>query len=229
VNDSDSSPSPTLAAALDKFGLDRPERLDTLDRYCHLLWQWNEKINLTRHTDYDKFVARDLVDAQQLSSLLQAGEDVLDVGSGGGVPGILLAILRDDLEVSLCDSVGKKAKVLGSIARELDLPCPVYAERAENVMLEMRYSTVTARAVGPLKKLLQWLEPCWHSAGRLLAVKGPRWAEEKAEAKHRGLMNDLKATLVGHYTTPGTDIENAILEVKPSTTRFVGNTRRRRK
>ena len=79
---------------------------------AQLLWEWNEKINLTRHTDYEKFVGRDLVDSLAFAEFLEQGEKVLDVGSGGGVPGVVLAIVRPDLKISLSDSVGKKAKVL---------------------------------------------------------------------------------------------------------------------
>jgi len=214
MTDSADPPSTSLAAALEKYSIEPPAGLETLDRYCQLLWEWNAKINLTRHTDYDKFVARDLYDTMQLSALIAEGEEVLDLGSGGGVPGVVLAILRPDVEVSLCDSVGKKAKVLESIARGLELECPVYAERAETVMDELRFSTVTARAVGPLRKLLTWLGPCWPSAGRLLAIKGPRWVQERAEARHRGLMHSLSLAKAAEYLTPGSDIENVILEIK---------------
>jgi len=82
-----------------------------LAMYCQLAWDWNSKINLTRHTTAELFVQRDLLDSYQLSKLLQPNEEILDLGTGGGVPGILLAILRPDLDVSLCDSVAKKAKV----------------------------------------------------------------------------------------------------------------------
>ena len=215
MTDPSQSTSPTLLAALEKYDIPLPPQHETLERYCRLLWEWNEKINLTRHTDFDKFAARDLYDAMQLSSLLGEGEEVLDIGSGGGAPGILLAILRDDLDVSLCDSVGKKAKVLESIARELNLSSAVFAARAEHVLVEMRYSTVTARAVGPLAKLVQWLNPHWESAGRLLAIKGPRWVEERAEARHRGLMGRLELTKAAEYTTPGSEIQNVILQIRP--------------
>ena len=229
VTDIESAPSATLEAAVEKFGLEMPAKPRAIEHYCRLLWDWNEKINLTRHTDFDKFVARDLFDAYQLSTLIAPGEEVLDLGSGGVVPGILLAILRDDIEVSLCDSVGKKAKVLAEIARELELPCPVYAERAETVMVEMRYTTVTARAVGPLTKLMQWLQPCWPSAGRLHAVKGPRWKTERADAKQGGVMKGLKLSIVAEYITPGTEIENVVMEVKPQLQTFVGNRQVKRK
>src|ERR671919_480947 len=89
--------SDTLAAALARHDITLPaEQAALLDRYCRLLWEWNEKLNLTRHTDYEKFVSRDLADSLELAKHLKPGEEVLDVGSGGGVPGIVLAIVRPD-------------------------------------------------------------------------------------------------------------------------------------
>ena len=64
-----------------------PDTAVQLENYCAHLWDWNRKLNLTRHTDYEKFVTRDLIDSLQLAELLKPGEAVLDVGSGGGVPG----------------------------------------------------------------------------------------------------------------------------------------------
>ena len=75
-----------------------------LSAYCDALWKANETVNLTRHTTYEKFVTRDLVDTIQVSRLIPAGREVLDMGSGGGVPGMVLAILRPDLEVTLSES-----------------------------------------------------------------------------------------------------------------------------
>ena len=105
-----------------------------LERYCGLLWDWNTKINLTRHTDYEKFVARDLVDSLAFARFLGPNERVLDVGTGGGVPGVVLAIVRGDLQVSLCESVGKKAKVVAEIVAQLGLAVPVLHARAEDVL-----------------------------------------------------------------------------------------------
>ena len=61
---------------------------NNLAKYCSLAWDWNTKINLTRHTTPELFVQRDLLDSYQLSKLLQANEEVLDLGTGGGVPGM---------------------------------------------------------------------------------------------------------------------------------------------
>ena len=116
----------TLSAALARHQIELPAaQVALLQRYCELLWDWNAKINLTRHTDYEKFVARDLVDSLAFAQFWQPKEKVLDVGTGGGVPGVVLAIVRDDLKVSLSESVGKKARAVADIVERLGLPTPV--------------------------------------------------------------------------------------------------------
>ena len=115
-----------LDAALRDMPLNfRRPQIARLEQYCRLLWDWNSKINLTRHTDFEKFVSRDLVDSLAFSRFLSPGEIVLDVGTGGGVPGVVLAILRDDLQISLCESVGKKARTVADIVEKLGLSVPV--------------------------------------------------------------------------------------------------------
>ena len=207
----------TLASALERYDLSlTTSQANQIESYCQLLWEWNEQINLTRHTDYDRFVSRDLIDSMRLADLLEPNEGILDLGTGGGVPGIILAILRPDLEVSLCDSVAKKAKVVDRIVQDLTLPVPVHHARAEELIGDFRFDTVIARAVGSLAKVLGWLEPCWHSLQRLLLVKGPRWVEERAEARHRGLFRELELRRLVSYPMPGSDAESVILQVRRS-------------
>jgi 16S rRNA (guanine527-N7)-methyltransferase len=125
----------TLAAALARHGIALPaEQVALLDRYRELLWEWNERMNLTRHTDFERFVARDVVDSIELSKLLASGESLLDFGTGGGVPGVIVAIVRPDVRVSVCESVGKKAKAVEAIIKELGIKVPVYGVRAEQVL-----------------------------------------------------------------------------------------------
>lgn len=191
------------------------ECVEKLHDYCQLVWQINEQINLTRHTTYELFVTRDVLDSAQLAALLEPDEEILDFGSGGGVPGIVVSILRPDIEVSVCDSVGKKAAVLQTIVNTLELPVPVYDERAEKVLSDFRFSSLTARAVGPIAKMLTWFEPHWASIGRLLLIKGPQWVEERGEARHRGLMNNLEMRRLTSYPTPGRDADSVILSISP--------------
>ena len=205
----------TLAAALARYGLELPEpQVALLDQYCQRLWDWNTKLNLTRHTDYDKFVSRDLVDSLEISRLLEPGQSVLDVGTGGGVPGIVLAILRPDLRISLCESVGKKVHAVEEMIRGLGLNVPVYHERAEKVVPEVRFDVLVARAVGPLWKIGRWFQTHWGEFGCLLAVKGPRWVEERGEARHRGLLHAVELRKVASYPMPGTNSESVILRLR---------------
>ena len=210
------TPADTLAAAMARHGIELPEpQTALLDRYCRLLWQWNEKINLTRHTDYEKFVARDLVDSLAIAEFLEPNEKILDVGTGGGVPGVVLAIVRPDLEVSLCESVGKKARAVADIVEKLGLQVPVLHARAEDVLAKWRFNTLVIRAVARLRKLLDWFGPHWDRFGRLLILKGPSWPEERGEARHHGLMHDLALRKLKSYPLPGTESESALLQVCP--------------
>ena len=206
----------TLTAALGRHGIVLPEpQVARLEQYCGLLWEWNDKLNLTRHTDYEKFVARDLVDSLAFSRFLDSGEKVLDVGSGGGVPGVVLAILRDDLDVTLSESVGKKAGALADIAGRLGLTAPVHHGRAEELLARRHYTTLVIRAVARLKKLLEWFKPHWGAFDRMLVLKGPGWVGERGEARHYGLFRDLALRKLTTYPLPGTESESVLLQIRP--------------
>lgn len=199
---------PSLTMVIDE------DRLAQLDAYCRALWALNEQINLTRHTTYDLFVRRDLLDTYQLAAFIPPNEEVLDLGTGGGVPGIPLAILRPDLKVSLCDSVGKKARAIDGLVRQLKLPIPVHAQRAQDVLEDQSFDTVVTRAAGSITQLCNWLQEYWHCFNRLLAIKGPKWVEERGEARHRGVLHGIRLRRVHGYKMPGTKSESVILQME---------------
>jgi 16S rRNA (guanine527-N7)-methyltransferase len=210
----DPYPNDTLVAALARHQIELPaDRVQLLDRYCQLLWDWNEKINLTRHTTYEKFVTRDLIDTLQLATLVHPQEEILDVGSGGGVPGMTLAIVRPDLEITLSDTTGKKARVLEDLVKKLKLHVPVFNARTETLLDDTRWDALTIRAVGPLWQLLTWFRPHWASITRLLVIKGPKWKEEQAEASRRGLLRDLELKVGAEYPLAGTESNSVILKI----------------
>jgi 16S rRNA (guanine527-N7)-methyltransferase len=201
---------PTLTAA----DIDLPpSTIAELDHYRRLLWEWNEKMNLTRHTTIEKFVHRDVVDSMQLAALLEPNERVLDVGTGGGVPGVILAILRPDLKISLAESTAKKARAVEAMVNELGLPVEVYACRAEEVLEVSTFSTLVARAVAPLRKILTWFQPHWDAFDQLLIIKGPSWVEERGEARHHGLLAGRELRKAASYQTPGSGAESVILKI----------------
>jgi 16S rRNA (guanine527-N7)-methyltransferase len=179
------------------------------------LWAWNEKVNLTRHLGWDDFVGKDLRDVTQLSQLLEQGERVLDIGSGGGVPGLPLALLRSDLKVELAESVGKKAAILEDLKKACGTKVVVHAERGETVIDRKPFDVVTCRGVGSLAKLLRWLDGRWGSVGRVLAFKGPKWADERGEARHYGLLKGLQLRKAAAYETAGRGGECVILKIQP--------------
>jgi 16S rRNA (guanine527-N7)-methyltransferase len=199
-----------------------------LAMYAAALWDWNTRLNLTRHTDVSRFVSRDVGDSLAILPHLEAAEHVLDFGTGGGVPGVILAILRPDLRVDLSESVGKRVKALRSILESIPLALPVHAAAGQLVISENlagRFDTVVIRGVAPLVKLLGWLEPLADRYGRLLLVKGPRWEEEKSEARHRGFGKrvtirriaawPIRARARAEQVEPqGTDQESVLLEVR---------------
>ncbi|MEM9413250.1 MAG: RsmG family class I SAM-dependent methyltransferase, partial [Planctomycetota bacterium] len=180
--------------ALEHFQIAAPELesdevRDRIQQYCVLLWHKNQVMNLTRHTTWDAFVSRDLVDTLQISKLIPEDQEVLDVGSGGGVPGLLLAILRPDLEISLSESVGKKALALAEFAEVTGVHVQIYRERAEKLLDDFRFDCTIARAVGSLSKFCRLFEDRWLNVNRLLAIKGPNWTQEKKEADEAGVLH----------------------------------------
>jgi 16S rRNA (guanine527-N7)-methyltransferase len=204
----------SLPAALARHGIElAPEAVEQLDRYCRLLWEWNERLNLTRHTDYERFVARDVIDAMQLERLLDAGHRVLDVGTGGGLPGLVIAAVRPDVEMVLCESIAKKAKAVAEIVRELGVPVPVVHGRAETLLESQAFDSLVVRAVAPLAKLLTWFRPHWDAIGQILVVKGPAWIDERAAARERRLLSGLTLRKVATYNIPGTDAESVVLRI----------------
>ena len=209
-----SNPSPQLLDQLQQSGIELPEtQIEQLDRYREALWKWNQQLNLTRHTTYEKFVDRDVTDSLQLAQLMEKGERILDIGTGGGVPGLVIAICRPDLRVSVCESTQKKARVVQAIVEELRLPVAVNACRAEEVLELQTFDTITARGVASMAKLLRWLAPYWQAFDRLLLIKGQRWVEERGEARHLGLLKTLHLRKAASYHARASNAESVILSL----------------
>jgi 16S rRNA (guanine527-N7)-methyltransferase len=160
-----------------------------LGAYLARLLAMNERMNLTAIEDPASAWERHALDAWTLLPLLDdvaAGGRLVDVGSGGGVPGIPLAIARPDLRVTLVEATQKKAAFLEAVAQALGLSnVSVHAGRAEELCkgeLAGAFDVVTARAVARLAKLVPLTAPFARPGGLLLLVKGQRAGEELAEA-----------------------------------------------
>lgn len=131
---------------------------------------------------------------------------VLDVGSGGGFPGMVVAILRPDLDVTLLDATRKKVDFLREVAAELQVGVDARHGRAEEVArgeLGSSFDLVTARAVAPLERLVGWTVPFLRPGGLLYAIKGGRWDDELQAAT--GALRDWGAETVATPEELGDD------------------------
>jgi 16S rRNA (guanine527-N7)-methyltransferase len=153
-----------------------PGFADAAEAYVRLLLEANTRLNLTRVVEPDDVARLHLLDSLAALPMLPSAGAVADLGSGGGVPGIVLALARPDLRWTLVDSVGKKADALRSFVSALDLAnVEVRAERAELLARgpsRESFDLVTARACAALPVLAEYALPLLRVGGTLLAWKG---------------------------------------------------------
>jgi len=158
-----------------------------LDLFLDLLLAANASMNLTRIVDREQARILHIEDSLALLPFLPDGEiRIADVGTGGGVPGIILAIVRPDALVTLIEATGKKAAFCQSAAAELGLPnikvLPHRAEDAGRGKSRESFDIVVARALGQMIWLAEWCLPLAKIGGKFLAMKGPKVQEELPSA-----------------------------------------------
>ncbi len=191
------------------------DQVAMLEVYRRTLWEWNEKLNLTRHLSLKQFVERDIIDSLTIEPFLESGERVLDVGTGGGVPGMVLAIVRPDLSMTLSESVAKRAAAATGIVQAVGIEAKVVHARAEDLVVDESFDSLTIRAVARLRKLLLWFESHWDAIGQLLVIKGPAWVEERKEARQAGLLQHLDLRVLRDYPLEGTNSRSVLLRIRP--------------
>jgi 16S rRNA (guanine527-N7)-methyltransferase len=179
-----------------------PDAAARLAQYLDLIQRWNRVYNLTAITDPAEMVSKHLLDSLACLPHLEAAR-LGDIGSGAGLPGIPIAILRPALPVALVESSGKKARFLRTASRELGLENVTVAEtRIERWRPEPAPDAAVARALAPLPELCALVQPWLPRGGRLYALKGPR-AEQELGALPAGFELERSHRL----EVPGLDAE----------------------
>ena len=195
----------------------RPDQHAKLARYLDLLFEANARMNLTRITDRAAAELQHVADSLTVLPHLPPGAiRVADVGSGGGVPGIPLAITRRDATFLLIESTKKKAAFLKQAIAALELANVSVSEwRAEDVghsNSRETFDVALARAVATMSWLAEWCLPLVKKGGKMLAMKGPKVADELPEAKRTIDAAGGAEALVHRVDLPGTE-HRVIVEV----------------
>jgi 16S rRNA (guanine527-N7)-methyltransferase len=169
-----------------------PAQQDKLMDYLALMFKWNAVYNLTSLRDPMQMVTHHLLDSLAAVPAFAQAHNVLDVGSGGGLPGIVLAIVRPDMKVSMIDTVHKKTAFLTQVKAELSLTnVTVYTARVEQLQVSEKFDVITSRAFADLSDFVNWSCHLLAEGGRYIALKGvaPKDEQERlpAEWKVTGL------------------------------------------
>ncbi len=160
------------------------ETLDRLDAFVATLDDWRSRSNLIGPKEWPQIWTRHIGDSFQMLAHVPETARVVDLGSGAGFPGLVIAAARPRDHVTLIESVGKKCAFLRAAIAAADLPASVHQGRVETAPVS-RADVVTARAFAPLDTLLDYAWP-WLKTGAIgIFPKGERWKEELTNAQKR--------------------------------------------
>ena len=200
-----------LRAGIAALGLALPDGAEArLLAYLALLDKWNRVYNLTAVRDAGRMVSHHLLDSLATVPHFRGGT-VLDVGSGGGLPGIPLAIARPDLRVTLIDSIAKKTAFLLQAKAELGLAnLSVVTSRVEDYRPEAGFDVITSRAFSDLKEFVVLTRHLLAPGGHWVAMKGLYPNEEIA-----GLPADVRVSADHSLVVPGLEASRHLIVLEP--------------
>ena len=200
-----------------------PELTDKMqqqfEEYMKLLLEWNQKMNLTAITDEDDIILKHFVDSLTISNYIKAGESIVDVGTGAGFPGIPLKIARDDINVTLVDSLNKRILFLNEVIQKLELQkIETLHFRAEefgqNKKFRESFDVATSRAVANLSTLVEYLLPLVKVGGVCICMKGSEIKDELDNSKRAIQILGGKIERIEEFTLSESDIKRNIVIIR---------------
>ena len=193
------------------LGLSEAQQEKLLD-YLALLNKWNKVYNLTAVRDPMEMMTLHVLDSLAAVPAFKGAQNVLDVGAGGGLPGVVLAIARPDMKVAMIDIVHKKTAFLNQVKAELELGnVTVYTKKVQDLQVKTPYDVITSRAFADLSDFVNWSGHLLAEGGQFIALKGTAPAEERERLPDPWKVNELRPLQV-----PGLDAQRHLV--------FIGRT-----
>jgi 16S rRNA (guanine527-N7)-methyltransferase len=194
-----------------KLDLNEKQHEQLLD-YLALLFKWNSVYNLTSVRDPMQMVTHHLLDSLAAVPAFLDATSVLDVGAGGGLPGIVLAIARPTMRVALIDTVHKKTAFLTQVKAELGLSnVTVHTARVEQLQVPHKFDVITSRAFADLSDFVNWSGHLLAEGGQFIALKGVAPADEQERLPSPWQVEELRPLHV-----PGLNAERHLVFIKKS-------------
>ena len=189
-----------------------PSQHEQLLDYLALLFKWNKVYNLTSVRDPMQMMTHHLLDSLAAVPAFGAAHNVLDVGAGGGLPGMVLAIACPEMNVAMIDTVHKKTAFLTQVRAELELAnVAVHTMRVEQLEVSDKFDVITSRAFADLSDFVNWSGHLLAEGGQFIALKGTAPLEEQ-----KRLPKQWKVTKLEHLKVPGLDAERHLVFIQKS-------------
>ena len=183
-----------LRDGIQEMGLDvTSEQQGKLMGYLQLMNKWNAVYNLTSLRDPRQMVTHHLLDSLASVPAFAGARNVLDVGAGGGLPGIVLAITRPDMLVAMIDTVHKKTAFLTQVKAELGLSnVNVHTMKVQDLSVSDKFDVITSRAFADLSDFVNWSGHLLAEGGRFIALKGVAPSDERERLPQDWTVVDLQ-------------------------------------
>lgn len=190
-----------------------------LYQYMNILLEWNKRINLTAIVEENEIILKHFIDSLTIKKYIKQDNEVIDIGTGAGFPGIPLKILNNSIKLTLLDSVNKKINFLEQIKKELKLQnVECIHSRAEQYIIENNkretYDIGVSRAVASLNTLVEYILPYIKINGICICMKGPNIQEELKEAEKAINVLGGKIEKIEEITLPYSDIKRNIIIIR---------------